>query len=306
MVSPYNMYGDRLKITSSQSEPSQFSASKSTPAYILVVHGSRNQRYQAAVEELGALVRSHGRFRLGRISPLVHIAFLELHSLPLHRQIAEFATRAAKHGCNRIQVLPVFLHSGVHVMEDIPAEVAATQEILDPQITIELRPYLGTNILALSQLLASEIAQLGERPSGQSWILLSHGSRRPGANQCVAEVADLIGCQLGIEVAIAFWSISPTLEERVAELTGSPHLALVGSDIVSSQEKIKAKTQMTSLVIIPYFLFAGGITEAIAMSVGQLRQKYTNISIQVMDPIGASEDLAAIVFQLAQCPITHE
>lgn len=300
------MYADRLKITSSQSEPSQFSASKSTPAYILVVHGSRNQSYQAAVEKLGALVRSHGRFQLGSIFPLVHIAFLELHPLPLHRQIAEFATRAAKHGCSRIQVLPVFLHSGVHVMEDIPAEVAATQEILDPQITIELRPYLGTNILALSHLLASEIAHLGERPSGQSWILLSHGSRRPGANQCVAEIADLIGCQLGIEVAIAFWSISPTLDERVAELTGSPNLALVGSDDVSSQEKIKAKTQMKSLVIIPYFLFAGGITEAIAKSVGQLRRKYANISIQVMDPIGASEDLAAIVLQLGLSPIPHE
>ena len=309
------MDGDRLNITlsesglsqsgpsqsgSSQSAPSQSAPSQSAPAYLLVVHGSRNQSYQAAVEQLAALVLSNARLREGGISTLVAIAFLELHPLPLHRQIAEFASEAASLGCSRIQVLPVFLHSGVHVMEDIPAEVSAAREILDPQITIELRPYLGTNTLALSQLLASEVARLGEDPSDQSWILLSHGSRRPSGNLCVVEIAARIARQFGIEVLTAYWSMSPTLEERIAELAGRQDLALFGSQDVSPQEKVLTKTQTTNLVIVPYFLFAGGITEAIALSVSKLRQKYANIPIQVREPLGPSEDLAAIVLQLGE------
>lgn len=287
------MDGDRLKITSLQ-----YAASQSGSAYLLVVHGSRNQSYQAAVEQLAALVRSHARFQLGGISPLVGVAFLELHPQPLHGQIAEFAAGAAIIGCSRIQVLPVFLHSGVHVMEDIPAEVATAREIIEPKITIELRPYLGTNTLALSQLLASEIARLGEHSSGQSCILLSHGSRRPGGNLCVAEIAARIARQFEIEVLTAYWSMSPTLEERVVELAGRQDLALIGGEDVSPQEKVETKTKITKLVILPYFLFAGGITEAIALSVGQLRQKYANIPIQVGQPLGPSVDLAAIVLQL--------
>jgi len=53
--------------------------------------------------------------------------------------------------------VPLFLLPGVHVIEDIPTEVAIAQQALGQEVKIDLRPYLGTHP-GLSCLLANQMA----------------------------------------------------------------------------------------------------------------------------------------------------
>ena len=231
-------------------------------AYLLVSHGSRDPRPQLAMEQLAQLcnkaldtskqpsVSGHSRSLIStsvteplaaeRLKPLVGTACLELSREPLHEQIKQFARTIA--GCSRLQVVPMFLLPGVHVMEDIPAEVAIAQQALG-ELQIELRPYLGTH-LGLRKLLAMATETV---PKPLRWILLAHGSSRDGAREPVEAMA------AALEAVPAYWAVSPKLEARVEELVSAGH---------------------RQIGVLPYFLFEGGITDAIARSVEELRAKF--------------------------------
>ena len=107
-------------------------------------------------------------------TPLVSTAALELADAPLHEQIQQFASVALSTGCNQLQLLPLFLLPGVHVLEDIPAEVALAQQSLGQAIVLNQRPHLGSHP-GLRRMLASQLATV----DADVKILLSHGTRRP-------------------------------------------------------------------------------------------------------------------------------
>lgn len=267
-------------------------------AYLLVSHGSRDPRPQFAMEQLAKLIsqRQLGRINLpeadrAQIAPnsglrfkpsllkypagglaaspeaLVGTAYLELSAEPLHEQIRQFGDRTLASGFNHVQVVPLFLLSGVHVMEDIPAEVARAQQALGQDLKIDLRPHLGTHP-GLSRLLASMIATAAD-----GWILLAHGSRRAGSKQIV----EVIATQLG--AVAAYWAMPPKLESRVKQL-------------------VKAGCQQIG--ILPYFLFAGGITDAVAQSVEQLKKEFPSVNFHLAEPIGASAELADLIWDLIE------
>ena len=247
-----------------------------TTAYLLVIHGSRDPRPQIAVDRLVELVSqelettSHQRGfaqafgaqaqATAVISPsLVGSAALEL-ALPLHQAIVQFAR--LQEGVKQIQILPLFLLPGVHVSEDIPAEVAMAQQQLG-EIQIELRPYLGSQP-GIIDILAEQFEQL----PAQARILLSHGSRRPGSNQPVEAIA------AQLDAVAAYWSISPSLDQQVENLAAAGY---------------------RDIAIVPYFLFAGGITEAIAVAVEQLENSDTTLYLG--EPLGATPQLASLIVE---------
>lgn len=280
-------------------------------AYLLVSHGSRDPRPQFAMEQLAKLISQRqlaGRINLPESAssktlieadraqiahnnsssrfkpslskspaaglaappeePLVGTACLELSAEPLHEQIKQFGARTLASGSNRIQVVPLFLLPGVHVMEDIPTEVARAQQALGQELKIDLRPHLGTHP-SLSHLLATQMAAT----TADGWILLAHGSRRAGSKQTV----EVIATQLG--AVAAYWAIPPKLESRVKQL-------------------VKAGCQQ--IKILPYFLFAGGITDAIAQSVEQLKKEFPSTNLQLAEPLGASAELADLIWDLIE------
>lgn len=196
----------------------------------------------------------------------VGAATLELAPLPLHAQICQFSNSAIAVGCQHLRVLPLFLLPGVHVMADIPAEVAIAQEALGNSMAIEIRPYLGSHG-GLEKLLATQQQEI----LADAWILLSHGSRRVGGNQPVESMAR------NLSAMAAYWSVEPTLESRIAEL---------------------AATGAASIGILPYFLFAGGITEAIAWQVRELQIKFPRVQLLLGKPIEASVELADLIWEL--------
>ena len=255
-------------------------STKSASAYLLVTHGSRNPYYQIAVEKVAQMVRqqlklkyvSDGEQKNGHGSAvaaskiprhLVGTSSLELASEPLHKSIEDFAYRAKAIGYQQVIILPLFLLNGVHVQEDIPTQVKLAKQTLDNSIQLRLLPYLGTHP-DLPRVLAQKFPSL--LSSGK--ILLSHGSRLSHANQSMEKLASQLGA------VAAFWSTKPSLEEQVELLVA-----------MGNQE----------IVILPFFLFSGGITEAIASQVQEIQAKFPDQKIILGQSLGVSEELGAII-----------
>ncbi|MEH2251244.1 sirohydrochlorin chelatase [Nostoc sp.] len=249
-------------------------------AYLLVSHGSRDPRPEIAMQQLAKLLcnklpKNHNP---SDCEHLVGIAALEMSSQPLHKQIQQFAKsafydaygglrlRPVSQNDNRLKIVPLFLLPGVHVMTDIPAEVALAQRATGQDMMIELQPYLGSHP-NLEKLLAKQIAAI----KAEAWILLAHGSRRPGSQETVEAMAASLGA-VG-----AYWAVPPSLESRVKELVTAGY-----------QE----------IAILPYFLFAGGITDAIAASIEELKLQFSAVNFQLAEPLGASAELAELIWDL--------
>ncbi|MBE9003541.1 sirohydrochlorin chelatase [Fortiea sp. LEGE XX443] len=234
-------------------------------AYLLVSHGSRDPRPEIALQQLKELIDKKQQ-SYSSDKKLVGLAYLETRPEALHVQIKEFAHSAVVAGCNSLIIIPLFLLPGVHVMQEIPEEVALAQQAMGRDMIIELQPHLGSH-LGLTMLFAKQMTAI---PTDR-WILLAHGSRRSGFQQPVEAMAVNLGA------VVAYWSVSPSLESQVEEL------------VAAGQEKI---------AILPYFLFAGGITDAIAQRTEALKLKFPAVTFQLAQPLGASAELADLIWDL--------
>lgn len=260
-------------------------------AYLLVSHGSRDPRPEIAIEHLARSVAQRLQ-RMERVNPvamgtgqaggsaaghplsdhlfpLMGTAVLELAPLPLHQQVQQFAKYAHTKGYRHVQILPLFLLPGVHVMEDIPAEVQMAQQSLGTELTLEICPYLGSHP-GLSQLLINPVDPVATTPT-MGKVLLSHGSRRSQGNQLVEEIATQLGA------TAAFWSVAPDLETQLTKLV---------------------KQGYQQITILPYFLFDGGITDAITQEVKRLGQQFPYVQLHLSRPIGATPQLADLLVDL--------
>jgi len=246
-------------------------------AYLLVAHGSRDPR---PAEELTLLAQqvARGLAAAARLLPvgasrwsespevstvpMVATAFLELQPRPLHEEIVAVVREAIAAGYDELCILPLFLLPGVHVMEDIPEEVAIAQAQIPANFSLKLCSHFGS-YGKLSQRMRSALpSQEGTR------ILLSHGSRRLGGNAPVEALAEALGA------IPAFWSVEPSLGEQVERQ--------VSQNEQPSQE----------FTIIPYFLFSGGITDAIAQQQQELATRFPARHFHSLPPLNQSFPLA--------------
>jgi sirohydrochlorin cobaltochelatase len=200
-------------------------------------------------------------------TPLIEIAALELAPQSLSQSLIELAQKANLQGFERIKVVPLFLAPGVHVQSDIPAEIALAMKQLDNQITLQLSPYLG-KYSGIVAFLSSRFAEL----SGKTRILIAHGSKLPSAGEYYQNLSQ----QLAAEVA--FWSTMPKFTEQIK------------TQIALGSQKI---------AILPYFLFPGKITEAIAQEVANLQREYPHVELQLGKPLGANPAIAELIAQEA-------
>lgn len=234
-------------------------------AYLLVIHGSRDPRPQQAIE---ILVQQLSEQLERDATPLNYMgwAALELQPQPLHQQICQFATEALTRQIDRLHIIPLFLLPGVHVKEDIPAEVERARQKIRTELDIVICPYLGS-YPSIAQRLTHVLNQKSEI---EAWVLLAHGSRHPGGNQPIQDITLQLHQQSHKPVLPAYWSVLPHLETQIQALVNS------GYDRIG---------------ILPYFLFAGGITDAIAQSVNQLSSQFPQTEFYLAEPMGVSPNL---------------
>ena len=115
-------------------------------ALILIAHGSRRQQSNIEVIEIAEKFKKKCSEQYG----IVHAAFLEI-SEPL---IPEGIKKCVDEGASSIVVLPYFLNSGRHVIEDIPNIVNNTMKHY-PDVDIKIAPHLGAADLMIDLIISS-------------------------------------------------------------------------------------------------------------------------------------------------------
>ncbi len=122
---------------------------------ILFAHGARDPRWAAPFEAVAARVRA--------LQPgvAVRLAFLELMTPSLPDAGAELADA----GCERIEILPLFLGAGGHVRQDLPRLLAALQAA-HPQLQVRLHPAVGEIDSVVAAMATAALATLDGEAGG--------------------------------------------------------------------------------------------------------------------------------------------
>lgn len=196
--------------------------------------------------------------------PLIGTGALELTTIPLHHKIQQYADSIQKLGYKHLKILPLFLTPGIHVCEDIPAEI--DQTIVSEEINLELLPFLGN----YSQILTILSKQFTQLPS-DGRILLAHGTKYPQGNVFLDKLATKLNAR------VAYYSVASSLKAQVQALIAR---------------------QLPRIAIIPYFLFPGRITEAIAMEIAQLQQDFPETELMLGRPLGTTGELSNLIFEV--------
>ncbi|MGB8701250.1 MAG: CbiX/SirB N-terminal domain-containing protein, partial [Thermosynechococcaceae cyanobacterium] len=212
-------------------------------AYFLIAHGSRDPRSRQALEACATLVRQQlaDHSSLAQAWPFVGAGVLEGGEAPLSVQMATFANTAARNSIHRIFLMPLFLMSGNHVNDDLPAAVSLAQDTLSQlncSVDLVLCPHLGSH-----PQIAALVRSQREGLMCDHWVMLAHGTRRPGGNAAFEALA------VQLNAMPAYWAMEPTLEMQLRTLTPD--------------------TPQT-VGVMPYFLCAGSIVDAICTEVDRL------------------------------------
>lgn len=250
-------------------------------AYLLVFHGSRDRQYRSTISHLGSLLTqqlcsntlAHTEYSRPRLPeatviknvkndvPLVDVAALEFADESLWEKIVSFAHTAIAKKYHRLVIVPIFLSAGVHVREDIPDEIALAKQKLPDSIAIESLDFVGN--ASFTTLIEQKFAKIAT----DKRILLAHGSRLPQGNDRSEQLARTV------DAKIAYWTIQPDLTSTIQSL---------------AQDR-------STVAIVPYFLFSGRITEAIASQVAQLQARFPNNQLHLARPLGATTELAEVI-----------
>ena len=272
--------------------------------YFLVSHGSRDPRSRLELQSLAKILSKKiltgysrsNNLDLLQCPQIISTGVLELGPKCLHEQIEDFWKYTRSLNINQLEIIPLFLLPGVHVKEDIPTEIEIFQQklkaaspdmIFDQEesfdraeanlqrntpIKINLCPYIGVH-RDMTSLLGRKITPV----KADAWVIVSHGSRRPGSNEVVEKIALSLASSCDVFVCDAYWSVPPDLNSRVEMLVEQGY---------------------GKIGILPYFLFKGSITDAIADRVNELAKVYPTVKFHLAEPLGATEELAKLVMDL--------
>jgi len=115
-------------------------------ALLLVAHGSRRKQSNEEVILLAEKLKNQCSAQY----TIIHAGFLEL-SAPL---IPDGIKQCVDDGATSIIVLPYFLNSGRHVIEDIPSVINETRALY-PHVKINIAQHIGGSSLMMELLITS-------------------------------------------------------------------------------------------------------------------------------------------------------
>lgn len=115
-------------------------------ALLLVAHGSRRKQSNEEVVALADRLKQNCSEQYG----IIHAGFLEL----AETLIPDGIKKCVDDGATSIIVLPYFLNSGRHVVEDIPNIVEAIRPDY-PDVDIKVAQHLGASELMMELLIST-------------------------------------------------------------------------------------------------------------------------------------------------------
>lgn len=217
--------------------------------YVLAAHGSRDPRAQHEAQELAETVRA------ARPEAGVELAFLERGDPDL----ASALDRAAQ-SATHVTLIPLFLNSGSHLHEDLPAVLDAARQ-RHPGHHFTMAEAVGFDP-AVPELLTRRLDEVRCRlPSGElAAVLTAHGARDPRATDEVEHLAEHLVTRSGLCVHTAYSGVGhPGLEEVLGNLAEAgyagaavlPHLLFTGRFHDQLLERT-AETPLPTAVARPY------------------------------------------------------
>ena len=123
------------------------------PGLLLFAHGSRDARWAEPFEAVAARVRAQAP------ALAVALAYLEL----MAPSIDEAASQLVAQGCDRIDVLPLFLGAGGHVRGDLP-ELLQRLQRTHAAVTWRLQPAIGVAPEVVAAMAAAALRLTSEEP----------------------------------------------------------------------------------------------------------------------------------------------
>jgi sirohydrochlorin ferrochelatase len=117
-------------------------------ALLLVAHGSRRKQSNDEVIDIAEKLKKNCGDQYG----IVESAFLDLADI----LIPDGIERCIADGATSITVLPYFLNSGRHVVEDIPNTINKCM-VQHPDVDISLAPHLGASHVMVDLLISSAV-----------------------------------------------------------------------------------------------------------------------------------------------------
>lgn len=112
---------------------------------LIVAHGSRAKQTLQTMEAVADMVRK------GLPKAIIQVGYMEFCEVNIEKGLSLLLAQ----GVTDIRVVPYFLFDGIHIREDIPAELAAFQQA-HPQVRISIAPSLGPD-KRLAEILVERI-----------------------------------------------------------------------------------------------------------------------------------------------------
>ncbi len=125
----------------------------SNSGLLLFAHGARDPNWARPFEAVAAQVRA------ARPGTPICLAFLEFMSPGL----VEGGTQLVAQGCQRVEVVPLFLGAGGHVRKDLPL-LLQTLRAAHPDVHFGLHPAVGELDAVVNAMAAAALATLKARP----------------------------------------------------------------------------------------------------------------------------------------------
>lgn len=224
---------------------------------VLAAHGSRDPRFAATVERVTGAVRQ----QLPDVD--VRLAYLDLNS----PTVAEVLSRCT----GDVVVLPLLLSEAFHSKVDLPAIIEVARRN-NPAISVRQLPTLGGDPRIVTAL-ADRLDQIGLRPT-DGVLLTAVGSSDAAADEAVRMRTHELGLELG----------TPLVQTVFA--------TRLGSDNVNLRASLRSLRRGGAgrIVVSPYFLSAGLLTERVDAAVDQLAP-----GAQIAGPLGAHPDVIDVV-----------
>jgi len=224
---------------------------------VLAAHGSRDPRFAATMERI-----IHGvRTRLSGVD--VRLGYLGLNSPGVAEVLA---------GCTgRVLVAPLLLSNAFHSKVDVPA-IVSDACAANPDIEVRQLPPLGDDPRIVSALV-DRLHQAGIRPT-DGVVLTAVGSSDSTADEAVRVRTGELAVQLR----------TPLVQTIFATRLGRNH-----SNLHQALRNLR-RDGARRVVVSPYFLSAGLLTERVDAAVDQLAP-----GSLIAGPIGAHPDLIDVV-----------
>ena len=128
-----------------------------TRGLLLFAHGARDPRWAEPFQQVAARAQSH------RPAWLVQLAFLEFMAPTLR----EAGDKLAAAGCERVDIVPLFLGAGGHVRKDLP-ELIAHLRVAHPGVLWQLQRAVGEQMSVIEAMADAAVFQLGDEPAPPS------------------------------------------------------------------------------------------------------------------------------------------